>query len=372
LRGRFIQRKICEKASCVVNVKPGCGVWFDNMQKLQMKTAHRISRTAAHASFKAGPRTAATLVTLLSLLNSALWAQETPPGEVPLPTPAGGSQEDFAAPTAFIPSEGRSRATFSVDYSYVGPGQAKFQGAGLGNSEAQSVNASLAGAVALNEKWFVPLGISSANFFLDSVAGAPIPEEIHTLRLLGGLGYHLNDQWSIAASMGPALYRLSDMDAGTWGVAGMIHALWRLGPDLTLAFGIGFNPDMDVPVLPAAGLRWNIRTNLTLNLMFPRPVLIYRAAPKLSFFAGADIKFAVFRAAEDQGNEIGQTRYNNALGTYRDFHLGAGVEYRIVRGLSLSVEGGYSVGRELDYKRIGQTVTFDPAPYAQAGLKYRF
>ena len=106
--------------------------------------------------------------------------------------------------------------------------------------------------------------------------------------------------------------------------------------------------------------------------MFPRPVLICRAAPKLSLFAGADIKFAVFRAAEDQGNEIGQTRYNNALGTYRDFHLGAGVEYQMVHGLSLSVRGGYSVGRELDFKRIGQTVTFDPAPYAQAALKYRF
>jgi len=44
----------------------------------------------------------------------------------------------------------------------------------------------------------------------------------------------------------------------------------------------------------------------------------------------------------------------------------------MVHGLSLSVRGGYSVGRELDFKRIGQTVTFDPAPYAQAALKYRF
>ena len=96
-------------------------------------------------------------------------AQETLPGQNPPSIPAGGSQEDFAAPTAFIPREGISRATFSVDYSYVGSGQAKFQGANLGNSEGQSVNASLAGAVALNDKWFVPLGISSANFFLDSV-----------------------------------------------------------------------------------------------------------------------------------------------------------------------------------------------------------
>jgi opacity protein-like surface antigen len=199
-----------------------------------------------------------------------------------------------------------------------------------------------------------------------------MPDEIHTLRLLAGLGYHINDQWSIAGSLGPAIYRLTDVDTGTLGLGGMIHALWRLRPDLTLAFGLGINPDMDVPVLPAAGVRWNIRTNLTLNLMFPRPVLIYRVAPKLNLFAGADMKFAVFRTAKDLGNEIGQPRYDNALGTYHDFHLGAGVEYGILPGLSLSVEGGYSVGRELDYQRIDQTVKFDPAPYAQAGIKYRF
>lgn len=307
------------------------------------------------------------------MLSCALTAQEAPPAESSPPaTPAGGSQGDFAAPTAFTARDGKSRATFSIDYSYVGPGQAKYQGANLGNSEAQSVNASLAGAVALNEKWFVPLGISSANFFLNSFAGAPIPDEINTLRLLGGLGYNINDEWSIAASLGPVLYRLSDADSGDLGLGGMVHALWRLRPDLMLAFGVGFEPDRDIPVLPAAGLRWNIRTNLTLNLMFPRPVLIYRAAPRLSLFAGADVKFAVFRGAEDLGDKIGQPRYDNALGTYRDFHLGAGIEYRIVRGLWLSAEGGYSVGRELDYQRIDQTVKFDPAPYAQAGLKYRF
>jgi hypothetical protein len=60
------------------------------------------------------------------------------------------------------------------------------------------------------------------------------------------------------------------------------------------------------------------------------------------------------------------------LGTYHDFHLGAGVEYALLPGLSLSAEGGYSVGREIDYKRIGQTVAFDPAPYGQVGVKYRF
>jgi opacity protein-like surface antigen len=312
------------------------------------------------------------VATLLALLNCVLRAQEAPPVESPPPTPAGGSQEDFAAPTAFTPSQGKSRATLSMDYSYVGTGQAKYQGLSVGNSEAQSLNASLAGAVALNEKWFVPLGVSSANFFLNSLAGAPIPDEVNSVRLLGGLGYNLNDQWSISAALGPVLYRVTDVDSGDIGLGGRVQAIWRWRPNLTLAFGIGFEPDANVPVLPAAGARWRIQTNLTLNLMFPRPVLVYRAAPKLSVFAGADVKFAVFRASEDFGDKLGQPRYDNALGTYRDFHLGAGVTCEVARSLFLSVEGGYSVGRELDYKRIDQTVTFDPAPYVQTGLKYRF
>lgn len=64
--------------------------------------------------------------------------------------------------------------------------------------------------------------------------------------------------------------------------------------------------------------------------------------------------------------------YNHALGTYHDFHLGAGVEYELLTPLSLTAEGGYSVGREIRYTRIEQTVSFDPAPYCQVGVRYRF
>jgi opacity protein-like surface antigen len=260
----------------------------------------------------------------------------------------------------------------AVDYSYVGGGEAEFKGSKTGDSQAQSANVMMAGAVPLSQRWFVPLGLGSGNFFLDSVTGMPIPDQIHTLRLHTGLGYQLNEQWTLMAGVGPALYRYDHVSSDDFGIAGMVSAIYQVRPDLTLAFGIGVNPDSSIPVLPAAGVRWDIQTNLTLNLMFPRPVLLYRVAPKLSVFAGGDIKLAVFRADTDQGDQIGLRQYNNALGTYRDFHLGAGAEYEIVRGLSVAVEGGYSVGREIDYKRVGETVKFDPAPYGQVGVKYRF
>ena len=63
------------------------------------------------------------------------------------------------------------------------------------------------------------------------------------------------------------------------------------------------------------------------------------------------------------------SQFNNGIATYRDFLLGAGAEYRICHGLSLSLKGGYSFGRELDYQRIDQTVKFGSSPFVQVGLK---
>jgi hypothetical protein len=99
--------------------------------------------------------------------------------------------------------------------------------------------------------------------------------------------------------------------------------------------------------------------------------LDYRVTPRLKFFAGVDGNFTVFRAGGNLGNKIGQSQFNNALGTYRDFRIGVGAEHQIVRGWSATVEGGYSLGREINYTRIDETVKFGSAPYIQVGLRWR-
>jgi opacity protein-like surface antigen len=259
----------------------------------------------------------------------------------------------------------------SLDYSYVGGGDISFQGI-KGNSDAQSFNANVAAEIPVNDKWFVPVGIGSRNLFLGTVANAPIPDQINTLGFNAGVGYRFNDQWTFAGSVGPRFYRLDGVDGDDVGVSGMFRATYKWKPNLTLGFGIGFEPDSQVPVLPAAGLRWDIRTNLTLNLMWPRPALIYRVDNQFEVFVAGGGNFTVFRTDQNLGDKIGQPAFDHALGTYRDFHIGAGAEYRLVRGLSIGVEGGYSLGREIDYTRIDQTLSFGSSPYFQVGLKYRF
>ena len=263
------------------------------------------------------------------------------------------------------------RIGVSLDYSYVGGGNVSFQGVS-GKSAAQSLDARINAGIPLNDQWFVPVGIGSRNLFLGTVAGAPIPDQINALGFGAGLGYHFNDRWTFAGSIGPRFYRFDDIRGDDIGVGGTVRAVYRWKPNLTLAFGLNFEPDRQVPVLPVAGLRWGIRTNLTLNLMWPRPSLVYRVDKRLDVFAAGGGDFTVFRADSNLGNNIGQPQFNNALATYRDFRIGAGVDYRLRRRLSIGVKGGYSFGREIDYTDIGQTVSFGNAPYIQVGLRYRF
>ena len=176
----------------------------------------------------------------------------------------------------------------------------------------------------------------------------------------------------MAASAGPALYRFDDIQSDDIGAGGMVRAVYRPRRDLALLFGIGFNPDSVYPVLPLVGARWDVETNLTLSLMFPKSGVFYRVAPRLSLYAAADFRFAVFRTDNDLGNDIGQPAFSNALATYQDVHLGVGVDYRIVRGLLVSLEGGYSVGRAIHYKDLDETVNFNPSPYVQASVRWWF
>jgi opacity protein-like surface antigen len=265
----------------------------------------------------------------------------------------------------------RLRIGVYLDYGYVAPGTVDYSGANDHKSDAQSINLALSTEFPLNERWFLPVVVGSENLFLGSVDGVPIPERVHVARVNAGVGYRFAENWTLAAGVGPVLYRFEDVEGDDVGVSGGLRATYRVGPNLILNFGMAFNPDSDVPVLPVLGARWTVQTNLDLNLMFPRTGVIYRVAPRVSLFVGAGLGGATFRTDNAFGTEIGDPRFNHELATYWDVRAGVGVEYQLSRAFAVSLEGGYSVWRELDYKEIDETVRFKPAPCVQVGIKCR-
>lgn len=296
------------------------------------------------------------------------------------PALAASSAESVSPQTADSAAKSTAVAAPQVQvlasYSYVGSSKSSFYGTGP-KADAQTVNAAVLAEMPVNDDWFIPVGVQSFNGFFGGLDGLPAPDGIHTLGIGAGVGRRIDERWTVSATVGPQFYRLEDMDSSAIGFGGVVRAVYRWRPNVTLALGLGIQPDRDVPVLPAMGMRWDINTNWTLNLMFPKPEIIYKVNSDLDVFAGVGLNFAVFRADKDMGEKLNSdvlnpSRYNNALGTYRDFHLGAGVDYKLARGLYLSAEGGYSVGREFDYTRLDETLSFKPAPYVQTSIRWWF
>jgi Domain of unknown function (DUF6268) len=268
-------------------------------------------------------------------------------------------------------TDGNWKLALSSSYTAIAGGGVDFPGA-HGNSSAESAEASLNSAATINDSWFVPVDLTLRNYFLSSIPRAPIPNQIYTVALNAGLGYHLNDQWTIGATVGPRLYRLDSVDGSGLGIGHCLWAAFQWKSNIKFAVAVAVDPNRDVPILPAGGLRWEIQTNLTLKLMFPKSGLDYQFNNRLSLRASFVANYAVFRADDNLGAKIDMPQYNDGLGTYRDFLAGIGAEYKIARCFSAAFKAGYSFDRQLDYQRIGGDVKFDSSPFVQFGLKYHF
>lgn len=275
---------------------------------------------------------------------------------------------DFDRP----PQEGQAGWQANVDTGYVAGSAPKFQGTRLGDSDAFNYKLQAGTRVPLNKDWFLNLDLISDNFSLEQVSGAPIPENIHTLRLNAGLGYRWGEKWTFSALLSPSLYRLEDVRGDDLGISGGVLARYQANPSLTWSFGLFAAPDSDLPVMPVVGVRWLINDRYTLEVGMPKTRLSYRIDSKWAVYGGVDLNGAVFRTSEDLGTKTGLPQYNNALATYRDVRLGVGTSYEFAHGLRAELETGYSVYREIDYFRIDDSVRFDPAPYVRLGLNIRF
>ena len=289
-----------------------------------------------------------------------------------MPGTAIGQTMDFgmpAPPGRHGADERPPRFDATLDSSYTAAGTTEFRGAHLGDSDALNYSLGLSARVPLNAQWIVPLALRSQNLSLGTLPGVPSPGDIHTLQFDIGLGYRPNDRWMFMTRITPTLYKLSDIGSNDRSASGSLMATWSYSTSLKYMFGVMVSPDSDIQVLPMVGAEWAISDQVDLRLTFPKPRLIYRPDARWRLHLGADMNMTTFRTSDSLGASTGLLQFNDALGTYRDICIGAGIAYRLGNALSVEVDAGYSVSRQIDYTRIDERVEFDPAPYA--GIKLR-
>jgi len=292
-------------------------------------------------------------------ISMPLMAQENPVATTP---------RDFEKPA----SAGQPDWEGGVNLGYVAGSSGKFMGNRTGNSEAFNANVETGRHVTINEDWFLNLGLVSDNIFLSQISGEPVPSRINTLRLNFGLGYRLNEKWTLTGLASPSLYRFDDVNGNAFGASGGAIATYQQNPRLTWSFGMIGSPDSDVPVLPIVGVRWKLDDQYTLEVGMPRTRLSYLVESGWSLYGGLDFVGTTFRTEKDLGTRTGNTPYNDALASYRDIRLGLGTSYAFGHGIRAEIETGASVYREIYFKDIDQSVKFKPAPYVRLGLSARF
>jgi hypothetical protein len=79
---------------------------------------------------------------------------------------------------------------------------------------------------------------------------------------------------------------------------------YRYRPTLSWSLGFFVSPNSSLsPVLPVGGLDWKINRKFELQLMFPKPRLLYQIRSSWSVFAGGDLTGATFRTKDDFGTK---------------------------------------------------------------------
>lgn len=189
----------------------------------------------------------------------------------------------------------------------------------------------------------------------------------HSVRLPLRLTYRGLPEWTLIASVTPGLS--TDFDGVTTDdlvVGALFLANRRWSESLTLSAGAGYSQAFGASRgFPALGATWEPREDVRIELIFPRPRILYTAAPSLDLFA-------VFEPGGDQWNirDEGRTR-DLALEEYR---AGLGLEWRHGSRLALVALAGAALQRQLDLREDGTRVfrrDIDDTWFLRAGLVFR-
>lgn len=207
-----------------------------------------------------------------------------------------------------------------------------------------------------------------------------IPDTLQAANFVVGIDSEFSDSLLFRIEAHPGWYSAGrgSFDGDSFRVPIIIGGSYIVSPTFQLVLGIGLNFEGKYPVLPGGGIRWKIVDGWTLNAVLPNPRLEYAPTRNLTLYAGAVIEQETFRVGEHFGDfrpdpRLIDPRLDNAWMTYSEVRTGLGVEWEIVTGIKLALEGGYQPYRQFDFFRPHVRYHEDGgAPYGTVGLHMAF
>jgi Domain of unknown function (DUF6268) len=270
-----------------------------------------------------------------------------------------------------------------LDYSWV-PQSDVSRSAAYRKATEQTLQVEAAVKLQVTDRLSLSIGGEYEDFFFsfqqpNRHATFPL---FHNLGIVGakaGLVYELSPQWSVLGNVAPSfngdLNKLTGRDFVMSGLVALKYSPY--GNDkLFFLLGANVHSTGQIPILPVAGVRWQVTDALTLNLTVPRPEIDYDVVRRVTLFADGQLNGGDFRVPNNAGSAIGQPKFNNAWLSYESFRFGGGLRFKIATFASLQAEGGYEAARNFNFPNLnnnnGINAHVKSAPYVETKLNISF
>ncbi len=260
-----------------------------------------------------------------------------------------------------------------AEFSYTGPSELRDTHGTFGNLDTLQYRVAYSIGLRSSETWEWRTGLAYNQFSFGVPSGAPLPNSLYGIGVPLGFNWRFREQWELRFNIQPGVYSdFKDITGDDVFVPITLGVTYTLNTNLLFVGGFSIEYRRDVPVLPYLGARWRLADHWTLSLLFPRPGIEFQPNQRLALFAGAGLRGGAAQVNEHFGTDVGRPELNNTTLTYWEFRGGAGLRYRLIRGLTAELDGGWTFERRFVFREPDVTLKTKGAPYVQVSLNTRF
>jgi len=257
------------------------------------------------------------------------------------------------------PNESEPLNIVNIRSSYVFEGDFKRGNGRLGSQSALENRISYNHRIRISGRWYFRMGVRYDRFDFSS-SPSPLPNHLQGIAGVLALEYLVDGQTGFLFETQPGAYFENDIDSDAFNAPTVLalaiplvkEKLYLVGGALYTGFG-------EYPVLPVAGLSWQISDAWKLSLLFPNPRMIYTVNDTLKLWAGGELVGGAYRVDD---RTSGPGKLSGALLDYTDYRVGAGVNWTVCTGFSIDAGAGWSIQRVFDYHRADDRYRINGAP----------
>ncbi len=219
--------------------------------------------------------------------------------------------------------------------------------------------------------YYAHLGVAYSRYDFGSTS-APVPNHLQAMSAVIGIDYMHGNDVGAFLQVRPGFYFQNDIGISSFDAPITLGRIFIVQED-KLYFFLGAYASFlrsGFPVLPLAGVIWIPNEKFRIMAVLPEPKLIYSPTKKLDVWVGAELVGGSFRT--DRNDNIRPGKLNGTQVDFADYRAGVGLSYDVSKNVSLDVGAGYSLQRQFDFGRAGETYRTDPSPYVRLQMSAAF